>query len=112
MIFSELVEQFRVVRQTFKPLRLTRWQLVRLLAAQIWREMTPAAKLSVAAFAILLIGWVVTWLSRPKSLERLGLPMVGKSKGRKFDFQQVITEAAKKVCLKSSGRVDRSERLM
>lgn len=92
-------ESYMVITQTFAGLRLSRWQLTRLLASQIWRELSP----TTAAFVVLLIVVLPLWilsslLGRKKSAQSLGIPLLGKSKGRKMDFLQMMEDAAEKVC--------------
>ncbi|KAI1193514.1 cytochrome P450 oxidoreductase GliF [Nemania serpens] len=90
-------ESYMVITQTFAGLRLSRWQLTRLLASQIWRELSP----TTAAFVVLLIVVLPLWilsslLGRKKSAQSLGIPLLGKSKGRKMDFLQMMEDAAEK----------------
>ncbi|KAK5633752.1 hypothetical protein RRF57_009467 [Xylaria bambusicola] len=96
-------ESYLVITQTFAGLRLSRWQLTRLLAAQIWRELSPIAALIVVLLIVVLPLWVLSMFFRRKSLQKLGIPLLGKSKGRKMDFLQMMEDAAKKypnnVCL-------------
>ncbi|KAK5996286.1 Cytochrome P450 monooxygenase CYP1 [Cladobotryum mycophilum] len=94
--YIRLQESYQVVKYSFAGLRLTRWQLTKLLLAQIWRE-SPNVAIGLGVVATLLFAWIISALFfRQRSLASLGIPFVGKSKGRKMDFQQMMEEAAKK----------------
>ncbi|KAK2051502.1 cytochrome P450 oxidoreductase GliF [Colletotrichum caudatum] len=93
---TEVLESYQVIRQTFAPLRLSRWQLIRLLVAQLCREASPVAKTVVVATALLVLVSIISWLTRPPSLRRLNIPPAVKSKSGKMDFEEVLEETAKK----------------
>ncbi|KAK5996029.1 Cytochrome P450 monooxygenase phmB [Cladobotryum mycophilum] len=93
---EEIREQWQVMRQAFAPLRLTRWQLTKLCAAQIFRDYPAIATLLVLLVAVLLL-WLVNVLIRPKRLEKvIGLPVLGASKILKNDLLSVIEEGKRK----------------
>jgi len=78
------------MRQAFAPLRLSRWQLVKMFAAQINRDHPVTAKL--VAILVLVAGyWIVSAMTRPKGLaKRLGLPVIKGSRTLEKDFAAVI----------------------
>lgn len=91
-------EHYFVIRQSFAGLRVSQWQLARLLLAQIWRDMPPVVVAIVMFTATMTLGWVFSAIFlRPKSLQKRGIPLVGKSKGKKMDFGKMLQDAAKKV---------------
>ncbi|GJD05339.1 cytochrome P450 oxidoreductase GliF [Colletotrichum higginsianum] len=92
---AEILEHYQVIRQTFAPLRLSRWQLMRLLASQLWREASPVAKTVGVAAVLLLLVSIVAWMTRPPSLRRLGIPPAIKSKSGRLDFKEVLEDTAK-----------------
>lgn len=95
--YEELIEHYNVIRIGFAGMRLTRWQLTKLLAAQIWRELPEYMRLlislSILLFPILLLSWAL----RPKSLRKLGIPLAAKSKWMSFDFAEVFQRSAEQV---------------
>jgi gliotoxin biosynthesis cytochrome P450 monooxygenase len=97
---TELLEHYHVVRQTFAPLRLTRWQLTKLMAAQLWREASPLAKTVFVTIVTSLLLLVASLFRRRSSLQRLNLPRAVKSRrsgfGLTYDFRQVMEDTAKK----------------
>ncbi|KAH8723145.1 cytochrome P450 [Phaeosphaeriaceae sp. PMI808] len=89
-MLESLIEQWQIMRQAFAPMRLSRWQLAKLFAAQINRDNPTAAKV-VAALFITGLFWMISVLTRPKQLEKqLGLPVVSGSRTLKNDFAAVI----------------------
>jgi len=95
-------EGYWIIKQSFAGIRLTRWQMTKLLATQLWRELPPGALTVIVLAGSLALAWAVsTIFLRPAqpSLDKLGIPLVGKSKGRKMNFEQLLEESAKKVCL-------------
>ncbi|KAH4060553.1 cytochrome P450 monooxygenase phmB [Parastagonospora nodorum] len=90
IMLESLIEQWQIMRQAFAPMRLSRWQLVKLLAAQIHRDNPVAAKIAALLFVAGLF-WAVSVLTRPKRLDKkLGLPLIGGSRTLKKDFATVI----------------------
>lgn len=80
-----------------KPLRLTRWQMAKMLAAQINRDYPISAKLAILSIVVLFL-CVISVLTRPKTLENLlGLPVLRGSKSRKNDLLSIIKEGKQKV---------------
>jgi hypothetical protein len=78
------------MRQAFAPMRLSRWQLAKLFAAQIHRDNPVAAKVGVVLFVVGFF-WIVTVLTRPRRLDKeLGLPLIGGSRTLKNDFAAVV----------------------
>lgn len=97
MLDFDLLEQIAVIRQTLSPLRLTRWQMFRLMVASIVRTM-PTFTLSLIALGSLgLIVHVWSTFTRSNYLKRLGLPILGGSKQHRLDFKQLVEEGKKKV---------------
>lgn len=94
---AEIIEHYQVVRQTFAPLRLSRWQLMKLLAAQVWREASSAAKTIIIATSVLLLLSIIARITRPRSLRRLGIPPAVKSKSGRLNFKQILEDTAKRV---------------
>lgn len=100
--FFPFLEQYLVIKQSFAGLRLSRWQIARLLLAQVWRDMTVKAAAYAACAVVLLVG-IIIWTCRlvharaPKSIQELGVPLVGQSKGRRMEFRQLIDAAANMV---------------
>lgn len=94
---AQFLEHYHVIRQTFAPLRLTRWQLTKLVTAQLWRDVTPLARVLIVAVCLLLPIWLASQSLGPKSLRKLGIPLASKSKSRKLDFKEVLEGSAAKV---------------
>jgi hypothetical protein len=89
-MLEALIEQWQIMRQAFAPMRLSRWQLAKLFAAQVHRDNPVAAKLAVLIFVVGLL-WTVSVLTRPGRLDKaLGLPLVGASRTLKNDFAAVV----------------------
>jgi low temperature requirement protein LtrA len=90
IMLESLIEQWQIMRQAFAPMRLSRWQLVKLFTAQIHRDNPVAAKIAALLFIAGLF-WAVSVLTRPKRLDKkLGLPLIGGSRTLKKDFAAVI----------------------
>ncbi|KAK3369530.1 cytochrome P450 [Lasiosphaeria ovina] len=88
--YENLREQFQVMQQALAPLNLTKWQLARLLAAQVWRDTSPLLRTSLL---VVLVGSLPYFLS----LRRLGVPELKPTNGRHaFDYKPMLDEAAKK----------------
>ena len=94
---AEILEHYQVVRQTFAPLRLSRWQLMQLVAAQLWREASSVAKTIAIATGVLLLLSIISRVTRPRSLRRLGIPPAVKAKSGRLDFKQVLEDTARTV---------------
>jgi hypothetical protein len=78
------------MRQAFAPLRLSRWQLVKMFAAQINRDHPVTAKL-VAILVLAATYWIISVVTRPKGLDkRLGLPVIKGSRTLEKDFAAVV----------------------
>ena len=74
-----------------------RWQLTKMLAAQINRDHPIAEKL-IPVVAVVFIPRLVSVLTRPRKLEKaLGLPVVGGSGSRQNDFLEIVEECKRKV---------------
>lgn len=96
LTLAELLEHYHVVRQTLAPLRLTRWQITKLLAAQVWRDsglLGRSILMTTIGFLLLVL---VSRLTRPRSLRKLGIPYAAKSGSPWFrlDFKQVLEDTA------------------
>lgn len=97
---ARLQESYFVIRQSVAGLRLSRWHLTRLLAAQIWRDLPPVTATVLVGTAVFVLAWAVSKLfftSYGPSLEGLGIPLMGQSEGGKMDFRQMMENNAKKV---------------
>lgn len=102
-MFEDLREQWQIVRQGLAPLRLTRWQLLKLFAAQIYRDNPILATLLLVSGSAAML-WLIYRLSRPKKLEQVvNLPVLGGSKTLKSDFVQVVEQGKQKVSDKRKG---------
>jgi len=100
-MLESLIEQWQIMRQAFAPMRLSRWQLTKLFAAQVNRDHPIGAKLAVLLFAVTLF-WMVSAVTRPRRLEKeLGLPVVNGSRTLKKDFAAVIERGRQMVSLNS-----------
>jgi hypothetical protein len=89
-MLEELIEQWQIMRQAFAPMRLSRWQLAKLFAAQVHRDNPVAAKVAVLIFVVGLF-WTISVLTRPRRLDKeLGLPLIGGSRTLKNDFAAVV----------------------
>lgn len=95
---AKLLEAYQVVQQTFAPLRLSRWQLMKLFATQIWREASFAAKIITVAVCLIPLLMIIARILRPRSLKRLGIHPAVKSKPGRMSFKDVLEETAEKVC--------------
>lgn len=100
--YIRLQENYLVIKQTFAGLRLTKWQIARLIVAQILRDTSPRMLIGISIALALFFIWVTRMVFFPsRSLKRLGIPLVGKSKGNKMDFRKMLEDAAIKVCYQS-----------
>lgn len=96
-MLQDIVEQWQIMQQALAPLRLTRWQLTKMFAAQIYRDHPVGALLGISLSVVLLL-WVVSVVTRPKKLEDvLGLPVLGGSRTLKSDFLRIIEEGKQRV---------------
>lgn len=98
--YDHLAEQFQVIQEALAPLNLTKWQIVQLLAAQVWRNTSPFLRttLLVLLAGSLLLG-LDSYIIQPYflSLRRLGVPELKPTNGRHpFDYKPMLDEAAKK----------------
>lgn len=94
-MLEDVMEQWQIMRQALAPLRLTRWQMTKMFAAQFNRDLPVISKL-VVVLAVVAALWVVSVMTRPKTLN-LGLPVLGGSRTLKHDFLQIIQEGKQKV---------------
>ncbi|KAI1174430.1 cytochrome P450 [Nemania sp. FL0916] len=89
-MLESFIEQWQIMRQAFAPMRLSRWQLAKLFAAQINRDYPVAAKV-VVALVLAWLYWIVSVLVKPRRLEKeLGLPVISGSRTLKKDFAAVV----------------------
>lgn len=95
--YEEVVEHYNVIRMGFAGMRLTRWQLTKLLAAQLWRELPAYMRLLISLSTLLFPIMLLSWALRPKSLQKLGIPLAAKSKWMSFDFAEVFQRSAEMV---------------
>ncbi|KAI9771200.1 MAG: hypothetical protein M1839_002859 [Geoglossum umbratile] len=75
MNFDDAFESFLIIRQSLKPLRLTKWQLSKLFIAQVYRQTSPSVLLPACIIVSLLC--YSLWQHR-------------------LDFQQIVEEGARK----------------
>lgn len=95
--WARTAENVGIMRATLASIRLTRWQLVKLVLAQLWRDAGLVSRvfsllLAVVVTAVLLDRW-----TRPKSLKFLGIPIGGSSSGSKMDFQTMLEDCQSRV---------------
>ena len=95
---SRFVENLGIIRSTIAPIRLSRWQLTRLFLAQIWRDASFVTRVLMVVVILTISTILLDRLLRPQSLEALGIPVGGSSKGMKMDFQQMLEHCKLKVC--------------
>ena len=96
--YSRFMENIGIIGSTIAPIRLSRWQLTRLFLAQIWREAGLFTRIVLVLLAVTVSAMILDRLIRPKSLETLGIPVGGSSKGTKMNFQQMLQDSKAKVC--------------
>ena len=98
--YATLQEQYVILRQSLAPLNLTRWQIARLLVAQIWRDTSRPVRFGLALLvAILFVVAVDNFLIQPYflSVRRLGIPRLKPSRGKHaWDYKPMLDEAAAK----------------
>jgi hypothetical protein len=60
--------------------------------------MPPVVTAVMMFMATMTFAWIFSAIFlRPKSLQKRGIPLVGKSKGKKMDFGKMLEDAARKV---------------
>ena len=96
--YSRFVENVDIIGSTLAPIRLSRWQLTKSFLAQIWREAGLFTRIVLILFAVTVSAMILDRWIRPKSLETLGIPVGGSSKGTKMNFQQMLQDSKAKVC--------------
>ena len=96
--YSCFVENIGIIRSTLTPIRLSRWQLTKLFLAQIWRDADLFTRIVLVLCAVMVSAMILDRLMRPKSLETLGIPVGGSSKGTRINFQQMLQDSKAKVC--------------
>ena len=98
--YTDLQEQYFILRQSLAPLNLTRWQIFRLLLAQAWRDTPDAVKIGLASLiGVLLLVAVDTWIIQPYflSVRRLGVPQLKPGRGKHaWDYKPMLDEAVEK----------------
>jgi len=98
--YERIKEQLVVMQHALAPLNLTKWQIARLLAAQVYRDTSPVARASlIVFFSVSLILALDSFVLHPYifSLQRLGVPKLKPSKGKHaFDYKPMLDEAAAK----------------
>ncbi|KAL8754896.1 MAG: hypothetical protein Q9184_004964 [Pyrenodesmia sp. 2 TL-2023] len=92
--YTRLVENVGIVRKPLAPVRLSRWQLTRLLLAQFWRDRGAVAKIMWVLLIGLILAVLLNRLVRPRTLDALGIPLGGSSTRTKVNFQTML-EACK-----------------
>ncbi|KAI9751189.1 MAG: hypothetical protein M4579_006168 [Chaenotheca gracillima] len=90
MLDFDIKEQFLVMRQALAPLQLSRWQMTKLLVAQIFRQMSTTQLIIIAAPFVLLTAYFLDALFRRRP--KVDLPLVGGTKDHTNDFQAVVEE--------------------
>lgn len=96
--YFRFVENIGIIRTTIAPIRLSFWQLTKLFMVQVWRDAGLFTRISMVSLTVIIFAVLLDRLIRPRSLETLGIPMGGSSKGTKMDFQQMLEECKFKVC--------------
>ena len=98
--YTDLQEQYLILRQSLAPLNLTRWQILRLLLAQAWRDTPDAAKLGLVSVVIVFFLVAVdNWIIQPYflSVRRLGVPRLKPGRGKHaWDYKPMLDEAVEK----------------
>lgn len=95
--WTRTVENVWIMRATLAPIRLTRWQLVKLILAQLWRDAGLVSRVFSLILAVVVIAVLLDRWTRAKSLEALGIPIGGSSSGSKIDFQTMLENCKSKV---------------
>ena len=95
--YSRFVENIGIIGATIAPIRLSRWQLTKLFLAQIWRDAGLFMRTVSVLLVVTIFAMMLDRLIRPKSLETLGIPVGGSSKGTKMNFQQMLEDSKAKV---------------
>ena len=95
--YSNFVENIGIIRTTIAPIRLSRWQLTKLFLGQIWRDAGFLTWILLVLLMVTVSALILDRLIRPQSLEALGIPVGGSSKGTKMDFQQMLEDCKSKV---------------
>ncbi len=109
--YTRFVENVNIIRTTLAPIRLSWWQLTRLLLAQFWRDRGAAARITLILLMSLTAAVLLDRLIRPPTLEALGIPLGGSSTRTKVDFQTMLEASKSKVILLSvlaGSRIQRS----
>ncbi|KAF9886946.1 hypothetical protein FE257_010687 [Aspergillus nanangensis] len=88
---SNIIEPYQVLRQSLEPLRLTRWQMTRLIARSMAREVSPGFTLCLAVTLVLTVLFFATREKQP-SYPR-DLPVI---KRNDWDFEKIIVEGREK----------------
>ncbi|SPO07542.1 uncharacterized protein DNG_10236 [Cephalotrichum gorgonifer] len=98
--YETVKEQFVVMQQALAPLNLTKWQIARLLAGQVYRDTPPLARFAFIFFVgVFLLIALDSVILQPYifSLRRRGVPKLTPSNGKHaFDYKPMLLEAAEK----------------
>ncbi|KAI9693989.1 MAG: hypothetical protein M1822_003260 [Bathelium mastoideum] len=95
-MLNDVLEHWLIIRQSFAPLRLSRWQLTKLFTAQINRDYPIMAKV-ILALAAALVFWAISVATRPQKLEnKLKLPVLRGSRTVRHDFVDLIEDGHRK----------------
>lgn len=96
-MFEDLIEIWQATQKSLKPMRLTRWQLAKLFAAQINRDHPISVKVTIL-FIVGLFLYVVSVVTKPKRLNNvLGLPVLRGLRNRKDSLLNIVKEGKQKV---------------
>lgn len=99
---SRIVENIGIIRTALAPIRLSRWQLTKLFLAQIWRDAGLWTRILSVLLIVTVSAMILDRLIGATSLEALGIPIGGSSKGTKVNFQQMLEHCKSKVCKSAS----------
>lgn len=83
------------MKQTLAPLRLTKWQMTKMIVAQVRRDHPLIFGLLILS-AIVTALWIASVVTRPKKL-KINLPTLECSRNLKHDFLKVVEEGKRLV---------------
>jgi hypothetical protein len=94
-MFEDYLGQWQVMKQAIAPLRLTKWQMMKLVATQVGRDYPLISSLTILS-AIPIFIRIASVLKRPKKLKTT-LPTLEYSRDIKNDFLKAIKEGKRLV---------------
>ena len=95
--WARTLENLGIMRATLAPIRLTRWQLIKLMIAQLWRDAGLVSRIFSLISVVVVIAVLLDRWTTPKSLQALGIPIGGSSSGSRMDFQTMLENCRSKV---------------